>query len=195
MGLLSLLLSINALALSALALFSKFSCEVIPTAVLSLIGICCTLIVGVSVIDSLIVHNIQKQIDKLSNAQKEIEKQEEDLKCTIKKYEDNSFIGNQISWGLALINWQPLTSFRYFVKGLEKSLIINHTKGIYSCLICMEQVPKAIKKYNIDITADTARKKGLPQISEDTKKLDEYKLIENRVKKVCEQMKPHYLSV
>lgn len=158
---------------------------------LTIVSICVTLIVGVSVVDSLTVLNLQKQIEKLAEKQLELQEIKNTHNKRIEEQENLLYISNQLSWGLALINWQPFSSFRYLVKGLEKSLEINHLKGIHSCLMCMENVPKIIKTGKEDFN-DDAKKKGIPKISDEIKSLDSYKLIKIKVDKIFIEMEEYY---
>lgn len=185
-------LSIIAFALSAMAFFGKYDCNGIPNVILSLIGICCTLIVGVSVVDSITVHNIQKQINKLDDTQIKQEKQEEHLKVLIEEQKSTTYISNQISWGLATLSMQPTASFGYFVKGLEKSLETNNVKAIGICLHCMEQVPKIMKRKENDSKHHISVQKETPQLSEGIKELETYKLIAERVENVFLNMEKYY---
>lgn len=158
---------------------------------LTIVSICVTLIVGVSVVDSLTVLNLQKQIEKLAEKQLELQEIKNTHDKRIEEQENLFYISNQLSWGLAIINWQPFSSFCYLVKGLEKSLEINHLKGIHSCLTCMENVPKIINTGKEDFN-DAARKKGIPKISDEIKSLDSYKLIKSEVDKIFNEMEEYY---
>ncbi len=190
----SLLFSWTAIILSIVALVGKTAVTA-EGGVLTIVSICVTLIVGVSVVDSLTVHNIQKRIDKLSEEIKKIEEKEKDLENEREKQKASLYISNQVSWGMATLNGLPYTSFRYFVKGLEKSLEANNQKGINSCLKCMEQVPKVIErmKKKGEECDDAGKKKELPAISDIVKELEVYKLVKSRIEKIFEQMKGYYL--
>lgn len=191
MKLLSLLLSMVAIIISIVCKW--FIPMAVTDGALTLISICVTLIVGLSVVDSLTVHNMHKRMEKLAEKQKELETQEIRLKEEIAEQAVTSFVSTYVSWGLALINTQPFTSFGYFIKGLEKALEKNYTKGISNCLNCMEQVPKVIKQ-NKGKIKDEAKKEGCPQLSDAIKQSDAYKLVEDRIDKVLADMKSHYQS-
>lgn len=191
MKLISLLLSMVAIIISIVCKW--FIPMAVTDGALTLISICVTLIVGLSVVDSLAVYNMHKRIEKLTEKQKELEAQECRLKEAIAEQAVTSFVSTHVSWGLTFINMQPYTSFRYFVKGLEKALENNYTKGMRNCLNCMEQVPKVIKQ-NKEIIKDKAKKEGCPQLSDAIKQSDAYKLVEDRIDKIFDDMKSHYQS-
>ena len=136
----SLLLSWTAIILSIVALAGKTEVTGEGGA-LTIVSICVTMIVGLSVVDSLTVRNIQKRVNRLYDTMKRIEEKEKDFDNKREKQKTSLYISNQVSWGLATLHKYPYTSFRYFMKGLEKSLENKQKKSINSCLKCMEQVP------------------------------------------------------
>ena len=62
----TLLLAVVALVLSILAISRQQPLD-IPAAVLSLVGICATLIVGVSLVDALVLHSAFQKVDNKMN--------------------------------------------------------------------------------------------------------------------------------
>lgn len=186
----SLILSIAAISFSIVALMGHCATTTADGA-LTIITICVTIIVGVSVIDTLTIHNLEKKIEKLTEKQVEFEAKEKSLNSMMVDQKINT----NISLGVGLVNWLPFTSFSYFVKGLEKALETNNTNGISNCLLCMENVPKVIKRSNIKDFDDKAKKKGIPQISEESRRMEAYKLIYSRVEKVFTEMNQYYQSV
>ena len=184
-SIISLVVAIIAISLSIITLSGK-SCPIPSDNILALVGICTTLIVGVSVVDTITIHNLQKQVDGLQKIQYDLKDVIAQCEAKLQEQKDRANISNNLSWGLALIGWQPYSSFLYFFKGLELSLATNQQKGVESCLHCMEQVPKSIarlKKHHQEI--DHAKKGKIPlSVPDEICKYEIYRLIKNRVEKV-----------
>ena len=191
----SFIFSLAALCISAYAVSGK-CCGNIENTALTIVGICTTLIVGISVVDAFAFHStvskMEKRMNELAESQKDFEEKRDEQNKAIARQKDIGEISNNISWGLALLNWLPYTSLRYFTKGLEKSLEVNNVKAINSCIKCMENVPKVMVRLKENVINDVAKEKGCPQISEDIKKLDSYKIVKDRVEKVFDEMKHYY---
>lgn len=191
---LNFLFSLAALCISAYAVSGK-CCGNIESTVLTIVGICTTLIVGISVVDAFSFHfhmnKMENRMDELTKKQNDLEIKRMDLAKKLEEQKVKEDISDKISYGLALLNWLPYTSFKYFIKGFEKSLLANNVKAINSCLICLESVPKLMKEKEVKIT-DAAKKKGCPQISEEAKQLEAYKLVKDRFEKIYEMMRGYY---
>lgn len=170
-------------------LFRICCCLDIPSIVLALIGICATLIVGVSVYDSYTIHNIQRRIEEMRRIQNELEKKEQNIVKENNELKNSMYIANQLSWGLALMNLLPYTSFRYCFKGLLKALETNNTKATNNCLKCMNETNKLLKhkKNDKEVIKDSAKYKELPIIPEKIKALSLFKLVEERLNDIINE--------
>ena len=89
--------------------------------VLTIVSICVTLIVGVSVVDSLAVHRHGEQLGLLEHKMEEVEQLKKDM-ADAKERDDMLRMATYMSWGLALLREEPLAAFEQFQKMLTSAL-------------------------------------------------------------------------
>lgn len=178
MNTLNLLLSIIALVIGIIAFFSK-GCSCVSEIALSLIAICTTLIVGLAVVDTLRMHQMEKRINDLEESAEHLKEFKRELSAAF-----------ETSIGISLLNWQPYTAFGYFQKGLEKSLSMDNIKWIGQCLQCMENVPKMIRKMKEKGMETNEKMKGkIPAKTPDSiKKYEAYKAFQKRIDEIYKKM-------
>ena len=131
--LLSFLFSFVALCLSVYAVSNQYYVN-IPTTVLSLVGICATIIVGISVVDTFAVHSafhkMEEKMDELSKKMEEVEKQKE----KIRKLRKQANILFHHTWGLVFANNQPYDALNEFWKAFTSAAKDNDVKRAKVCL-------------------------------------------------------------
>ena len=127
-----------------LCLFSKSSSDTVelPNVVLSLIGVCATLIVGVSVYNTVEVNSVLR---KTEGKTEELEKKLKELSTIaddVEKLRVQANILFHLTWGMVLKENQPYTALREFWSGFElcvKSEDYNRGK------VCINEAIKIAK--------------------------------------------------
>lgn len=130
---LSFVFSIVALGLSIYAVSNEYYAD-IPTTVLSLVGICATLIVGVSVVDAISLRSTLKQMDEKMI---ELNKRIDDLSKVGKKVHKMRKQTNILfhhTWGLSFASHEPYAAFAEFWKAFELAAKEGDVKRAKSCL-------------------------------------------------------------
>ena len=125
------------------------------------------------------IHQIEQKIKDLETTASELKSSEEEVKIAV-----------NVAYGFALLDWQPYTSFNYFLKAFRLSLETNNAKWIGQSLKCMENVPKVISRANKkgEKIEDIAKGKLLPDVPEDIQKLDLYKAYKSMIDKVYKEV-------
>lgn len=103
--------------------------------ILTLIGICTTLIVGVHVHDAFTIRAISKKTELLDEKLKHIE-----------MLEHRDEVHLKISLGLTQLQYQPYTTFRFIFKGFVLAANYKDYKCMEQCLGLLEQVPGVIQR-------------------------------------------------
>ena len=154
--LISLLVSWTAIIFSIVALVGKAPATAEGGA-LTIVSICVTLIVGVSVVDSLVVQKHGEKLRQLENNMKKIEQLKKDLEIA-KGRDDELRLAIYMSWGLALLHEEPLAAFEQFQKMLK--LALEDKKYIDEACKAVEFMEQLV-----------------PRIEEDIEKNDSYRQI------------------
>lgn len=178
MNTLNFFLSIIAIIIGFIAFFVKGCCT-ISEAVLAIIAICTTLIVGFAIVDNLRIHQMEKKIKDL-----------EDIAISLTETKKELSAAFDVSLGVSFINWQPYTAFNYFQKGLEKSICMNNVKWIGQSLKCMENVPKMIQKMNKNGTKIEDKMKSKISLStpDSIKEYEAYKAFQERIDRIYKEI-------
>lgn len=173
-----------------LCLFSKSSSDTVelPDVILSLIGVCATLIVGVSVYNTVEVNSV---LSKTESKTKELEKKLAELSTTaddVEKLRVQANILFHLTWGMELKDKQPYTALREFWSGFElcvKSEDYNRGK------VCIKEAIKIAKsiasqKETIKMTDKEKIPHEFPVELEDTKL---YRFYRSEVDELFEKIK------
>lgn len=113
--------------------------------VLALVGVCATLIVGVSIIDTFALHSIiQKADEKIAEQGKRLEELEK-LNDKVSKMRKQTNILFHHTWGLALEKEQPYAAFAEYWKAFVQAAQNDDIKRAKSCLSNAEKVVADIK--------------------------------------------------
>lgn len=118
--------------------------QVTDSSALSLISICTTLIVGVSVVDVVRLEKLEKKIDELKELRRDVDKQKNELE----ELRDNANIALDANWGFTLVSVKPQTAVVQLWKAIEKSFKKEDTKRANTCISVLENVIKIIEKDN-----------------------------------------------
>ena len=142
---LSFVFSLAALGLSAYAASNQYYAD-IPTTVLSVVGICATLIVGISVVDAFAVHSAlhrtEEKMNELSQKMEELALLEGEV-CKMRKQTNILF---HHTWGLSFKNHQPYLALAEFWKAFELTVVSKDVKRAKSCIINALEVADEIKQ-------------------------------------------------
>ena len=136
---------LSILGLSAYAFSNQYYAD-IPTTVLTLVGICATLIVGISVVDVFAVHSslhkTEEKIDELSRKIEEFQKIEE----RVRKMKKQTNILFNHTWGLSFTQHQPYMSLAYFWKAFSLAVESKDVMRAKSCIRNAIEVANDIKQ-------------------------------------------------
>lgn len=179
MRVVSLLLSIVALAISVLAFFSKCCYGGIPNGVLSLISICCTLIVGLSVADAIAVRRLERKVHEIDKLQIKVDRM---LK--------QSNILFHYTWGFQQKDLEPVSALNEFWEGFCIAAKTDDIKRGKSCLDAAETIVNDIlsEKYSVnDLNYNNLSRKPW-QITDEVKKTNLYCAFEDKVNTLMEKI-------
>lgn len=140
---LTFIFSLAALGLSVYAV-SNQCCTNIPATVLSLVGICATMIVGISVVDTFAVHSAFRKMEDRMNEQAERMRTLEDLEGKVRKMRKQSNILFHHTWGLTFSKTQPFAALAEFWKALELAAKEDDISRAKTCLANAEEVVEDI---------------------------------------------------
>ena len=130
---LSFAFSLGALSLSAYTFSNQYYAD-IPTTVLTLVGICATLIVGISVVDAFAVHNAlekyETKMNELTIRMEALTKLEE----TVHKMKKQTNILFHHTWGLSFSDKQPYAALAEFWNAFQLAAKEDDVKRAKSCL-------------------------------------------------------------
>ncbi len=130
----SIILSLVALALSFVAITGIHCFEMnVSDSVLTIIGVCTTLIVGVSVVDAITVRRLERKIEELDKLEKKVRKQTK-----------QSNILFHYTWGMQHWKEHPYTALCDFWKGFTIAAETDDIKRAKSCLANMEALSSEI---------------------------------------------------
>lgn len=132
----SLVLSLVALALSFVAITGIHCFEMNASeAVLTIVGICTTLIVGVSVVDAIAVRRLGRKIEELDK-----------LEDKVRKLTKQSNILFHYTWGIQHWKERPYTALCDFWRAFSIAAETDDIKRAKSCLANMEKLSKEISE-------------------------------------------------
>ena len=103
----SLIISLVALTLSVVAIFGIHKNIVsFPDLVLTLLGVCATIIVGISVISAVELLHVTRKLKEIDQIQSELKH----AKAKMESMRSKANLVMHIACGLALKDWQPRTT-------------------------------------------------------------------------------------
>lgn len=130
---LSFVFSLTALGLSAYAVSHQY-CADIPTTVLTLVGVCATMIVGISVVDAFAVHSAlhrtEEKMNELSHKMEELTQLEE----KVRKMKKQTNILFNHTWGLTFKEHQPYMALVHFWRAFCLAAERKDVKRAKSCV-------------------------------------------------------------
>ena len=164
---LGFIFSLIALAISAYAVSNQYYAD-IPTTVLTLVGICATLIVGTAVIDTFAVHSVlhkmEEKMEKQESKLAELEKLQEDI---IRMKRQTNILFHH-TWGLASADKHPYGALNEFWKAFCLAARDDDIERAKSCLENAEEVAKNImqrkkEQQEIDISYSDIKDLSYPE--------------------------------
>ena len=130
-------LSLIALALAIMSLYGS-RIALSADSALAVVAVCTTMIVGVSVIDRMAIHDMEKRLDNLNGIEKEIE----DMKT-------NANIANHVAFGLAFFAWKPENTIREIYKAIEIAMKTDDVKRAYTCIKNLQTLIDILKNRKV----------------------------------------------
>lgn len=101
--------------------------------VLTLIGICTTLIVGIHFVDVMQLRDIEKRLNELNQKEQLIYDLEKKMKITF-----------NATWGVTYMNYQPYSSLYHFLRAFHLAL---QYQDCLRAKTCLNGINKAIKRF------------------------------------------------
>jgi len=175
----AIVFSLIAFALSVMAFFACGVSASVENGALALIGICATLIVGISIVNEVRMHELEKKFKKIE----EVEKNLEYLRV-------HSNIAMRMSWGFAYMSKMPCTAFLEFENAYKRALKSNDMHWIDATLQCMEEIVKIKKseKSRIEEREALSKRKIKAEVPDEIQEIKAYKAFKNRTKKIYSDM-------
>lgn len=183
----SLIISLVALTLSVVAIFGIHKNIVsFPDLVLTLLGVCATIIVGISVISAVELLHVTRKLKEIDQIQSELKL----AKAKMESMRSKANLVMHIACGLALKDWQPRTTITECLKGFGIAMQVEDAPNAHFCLDTLEKV---IRRFQNDEMILNNLKEGntykVPkEIPEEYKKLKLYKVFEKRLESVFEEI-------
>lgn len=183
----SLIISLVALTLSVVAIFGIHKNIVsFPDLVLTLLGVCATIIVGISVISAVELLHVTRKLKEIDQIQSELKH----AKAKMESMRSKANLVMHIACGLALKDWQPRTTITECLKGFGIAMQVEDAPNAHFCLDTLEKV---IRRFQNDEMILNNLKEGntykVPkEIPEEYKKLKLYKVFEKRLESVFEEI-------
>ena len=179
----SLIISLVALTLSIVAIFGIHQNIVsLPDLVLTLLGVCATIIVGVSVISALELLQVTRKLKEIDQIQSEVNH----AKTKMESMRNKANMVMHVACGLALKDWQPSTTIAECLKGFDIAIHSNDAPNAHFCLDTLEKVIRRFQNDETILNSLNERNmdkipKGIP---EEYKKLKLYKVFEKQLENV-----------
>jgi len=179
-------ISLLALVLSIVSLFGYHS-MCIPEVVLTLIGICVTLIVGINIVDFFTLHNMHQKLDHL----RLLEKQIDSTNKRVEMMREQTNISFHMAWGLAVYTWQPHTTIIELWKSVENAMRLEDAPRTHTCLDILEKTIRKIKsdKELSDLYKTHSNSKRLPEgISKEMKQAKIYNVFSEKLNDILKEI-------
>ena len=139
----SIVFSLVALTLSIVALFGVHQNIVcIPELVLTLLGVCATFIVGVSVVSTIELHEVTRRLKEIVK----IKKETDEAKTQMEDMRLHANIALHVSYGLASWSWQPKTAITECLKALDIAVQLDDCVRTNVCVSVLDAVLREICK-------------------------------------------------
>lgn len=144
--------------------------------ILTLIGICTTLIVGIHFVDIMRLKDIEKRINELNQKEQLIYDLEKKLK-----------IAFNATWGVTYLKYQPYSSLYHFLRAFHLALQYQDCLRAKTCLNGLEMVIKrfeSLKDENKPYDSNTDREKITETLLEEIKNEELYTVFKADINRV-----------
>lgn len=190
----SLIISLVALTLSIVAIFGIHKNIVgHPDLVLTLLGVCATIIVGISVISALELLQVTRKLKEIDQIKKDIEianQRMDETKQDMDVMRNHANLALHLSFGLALMEWRPAVTISECLKGFYIALRENDASRAHTCLDILEKVLGRFQ--NDEIIHNNLKKSYTDKIPkklpDEYRKLELYKVFEKRLESVFKEI-------
>lgn len=184
----SIVFSLVALTLSIVALFGIHQNIVcIPDLVLTLLGVCATFIVGVSVVNTIEILEVTRRLKEIDEIRKEVD----EAKTRMKDLRFHANLALHVSYGLASWSWQPKLAITECLKAMEIAMQQDDCVRANTCVSVLDAVLREISKDD-KLQSQLKGKKSddIPKdIPEWYKDHDPYKILKDKIREVFEKLK------
>lgn len=182
----NLILSLIALAFSIMAFFSGET-GLSSSGILAIIGICTTLIVGISVVDTLTIHRLEEKLEKQAKTIDELK----ELEHKVKQLKNQSNTLFHHTWGITYLNDSPHLALFEFWKALNSAV---KTDDVIRAKQCLENSKTAMQNVDNQKSGDTIKISKIDNkkylcISDEMMSSTIYKLNSIEIDEVLEKIK------
>ena len=136
---------------------------------LTIVSICVTLIVGVSVVDAIAVHDILSKYNRKIDAMTERLDELSSLNKQFHKTKRQTNLLLHFTWGLSFSKEQPYTAIAEYWKAIEFAALNDDVKRAKSCIHNLEEVVKRVLEEPKQM-ADISNKEDLNDIPKEVPK-------------------------
>lgn len=184
----SIVFSLVALTLSIVALFGIHQNIVyIPDLVLTLLGVCATFIVGVSVVNTMELLEVTRRLKEIDKIRKEVD----EAKIQMEDLRHHANIALHVSYGLAFWSWQPKAAIKECLKALDIAMQQEDCVRAKTCVNVLDAVLKEICKD--DKIKSQLKRQNTEDILKDIPKWYEghvpYKVLKDKIEEVFKKIK------
>lgn len=171
----TLFVSLIAIALAVMSLFGSHI-ALSPDAAMAIIAVCTTMIVGISVLDRMTIHNIEQGIHKIEERLDELN----EVERRIDAIKTNVNIIHHVDLGLAFFTWKPEITIKEIYRAIEIAMKSNDAKRIHTCV---DNLQKLINILNERKVTDD-EKKMMMDYKMDIRDTELYPVFKNHLEKV-----------
>jgi len=132
-----LFVALLALALAIMSLYGS-RIALSTDSALAVVAVCATMMVGVSVLDRMTIHDLEKRLDRLDGIEKKIE-----------YMRTNANIANHVAFGLAFVAWNPGNTIKEIYKAIEIAMKAGDAKRAHNCIKNLQAIVNMLNKRKI----------------------------------------------
>ena len=167
----SLFIALISISLAIMSFFGR-RYTLSPDTALAIVGVCTTMIVGVSVVDRMAIHDIEKRMEKL-----------EDLEKKTDTMKTNANIANHVAFGLAYFNWQPEATIKEIYKAIEIAMRVGDAKRTNTCVDNLQKLVDLLGKRSEGFSS-TQKKKMINSIPKSLENTELYIIFKDKLAKL-----------
>ena len=164
-----------ALIASALAIMSFYGSRIALSAdsALAVVAVCTTMIVGVSVLDRMTIHDLEKRLNNLEKTEKKLE-----------EIKTNVNIANHVAFGLAFLSWKPESTIKEFYRAIEIAMRAGDVKRTHACVKNLKRLIDMLNEKGVTETEKEKMKDNKIDIND----TDLYPVFKNQLSEIFKSL-------